>query len=69
LTTLIPITNFILGKITSRSLVNILPGLAIFALMEKLHLEWKITRKQLLRIAMIMGGVILVVFLIHLIIG
>jgi hypothetical protein len=69
LTTLIPITNFILGKITSRSLVNILPGLAIFILLEILHLEWKISRKQLLRISMIMGGVILVVFLIHLIFG
>lgn len=69
LTTLIPITNFILGKITSRSLVNILPGLVIFILLEILHLEWKITRKQLLRIAMIMGGVSLAVFLIHLIFG
>ena len=69
LTTLIPITNVILGKITPRSLVNILPGLAIFILLEKLHLEWKISRQQLLRIAMILGGVILVVFLIHLIFG
>jgi len=69
LTTLIPITNVILGKITPRSLVNILPGLVIFTLLEKEHLEWKISRKQLLRIAMIIGSVILVVFLIHLMVS
>jgi hypothetical protein len=69
LTTLIPITNFILGKITTRSLVNILPGLVVFILLEKWHLDWKMTRKQLVRIALIMAGVILVIFLIHLVFG
>jgi hypothetical protein len=69
LTTLIPITNFILGKIKSPSLVNILPGLVIFILLERRHLEWKVTRKHLVQIALIIAGVILVVFLIHLILG
>jgi hypothetical protein len=64
-----PITNFILGKITSLSLINILPGLVIFILLERRHLEWKVTRKHLVQIALIMAGVILVVFLIHLILG
>jgi len=63
---LVPVTNILVGRIPVRNLVNTLPPLLFFFLLEKYHLDWKKARQKLIWIALMMAAAILVVFIIHL---
>ena len=63
---LIPIVNRSIGQSGTLGLINTLPPLAFFMLLEKMNLDWRDARPHLLKIAIILAGVIVGITIIHL---